>query len=421
MGLNDKIIIQTRLKKLNCLLAFALLIIILMPQVTRGACITCHAEEWEKAQQQPFVHAPVTNKQCSACHHGDIDDNSLSQTTNQEQTTENIIAAFDQPEQVDWIAETFTPQTRHLALLPQEYAESKLTLELWSAQREKLNFTIEVPPFTDLDPVIPPAPATIESIHLHEYNIMLLSRATLSWFTTCPCRCRISYGSTGDEYQMAEEDLYDLEHQLDVKNFSQNDLFHISCIDPYGRILDYKETKLTSLPLQPHPKTIQQAMLTQQQITTVFKQFNQQIWLELSAPQLFSVSIGTTDQKDLNQQSTETIDPPIALETVVPTVPGSAMVNLDNNSATTEHNGLLSAQDLNIAICYRCHTNIKEWSSHPVDVIAPPGMIIPKDYPLLSGGKLSCMTCHTVHGGDKEYRLLKDSKKLLCTGCHTNY
>ncbi|MBW2186551.1 MAG: cytochrome c3 family protein, partial [Deltaproteobacteria bacterium] len=50
-----------------------------------------------------------------------------------------------------------------------------------------------------------------------------------------------------------------------------------------------------------------------------------------------------------------------------------------------------------------------------------PGMIIPPEYPLLENGRMTCMTCHQPHSSNNEARLLKEGKKELCTGCHTNY
>ncbi|MDY0190039.1 MAG: cytochrome c3 family protein [Desulfuromonas sp.] len=140
--------------------------------------------------------------------------------------------------------------------------------------------------------------------------------------------------------------------------------------------------------------------------------------MELVAPLKFSVSIGAIDNdiQNLNNQQ-----PAVEINAPLPEPPG-ATISADEIQATTdEHEHLLAPRAINLNICYRCHQNMLGWTSHPVDVVAPAGMIIPAEYPLLSGGLMSCMTCHTVHSSDREDRLLKDSKRELCIGCHTNY
>lgn len=410
------------MKLRNIILVLTLFFIVATsPGLALNQCLECHQDVMDSVQQQPFIHAPVGSEQCTSCHTGEISDNMVLATLDQPQTTTTIIADFDDTAQIHWLAETFSPATEHFALLPGNCADGSLTLEVWSTQREKLQFDIDVPPFNTMATLPQPAEPSLNQIHLHEYNSTLLSRATLSWITTTPCRCRITYGVSGEEYTVGEDDLFTLHHRMVLRNFREQHLFHIDCLDPFGQQLSSTTQKLTSMPLQAHPAAVNSAPLMQQQITTNFHRLGQQIWLALRSPQEISVSIGTTKQlKNGEQDKPETT---VALSTTLPEAPGIAVKGGSGrtNQETDEHKGLLTNHAININICYRCHPNMRAGMSHPVDVVAPPGMIIPRDYPLLPDGRMSCMSCHTVHAGVDNYRLRKDSKRELCIGCHVNY
>ena len=86
-----------------------------------------------------------------------------------------------------------------------------------------------------------------------------------------------------------------------------------------------------------------------------------------------------------------------------------------------DHLKLTDKFTINTFTCRNCHLGIKEELSHPVNVYPKPGMIIPQEYPTLADGRILCMSCHAKHASDNEYRLLKSSKKALCTGCHGDF
>ncbi len=90
-------------------------------------------------------------------------------------------------------------------------------------------------------------------------------------------------------------------------------------------------------------------------------------------------------------------------------------------AAGTGHPLLKSQLDTTVTVCYDCHSSFKGTYSHPVNVFPQTGMVVPDEYPLLPDGRISCMSCHTAHGSDIEFRLLKDRKRELCRGCHRDY
>ena len=425
----------------NSLFSLAMLAFVLMfPHLALSQCLKCHQSVLDAVQQQLVIHSPVSNKQCAACHAGEIADNMLSATLDQTQTTDVLIADFDTQKKIHWLAETFTPATEYFALLPQNCADGPLTLEVWLPQRGKLQFDIDVPSFTALK-ILPQQPQPcLNQIHLNDYNNRLLSQATLSWVTSTPCRCRITYGLSGAEYNIDEDDLYALQHRMVLRNFHKNYLFHIDCLDPFGQRITNKTKRFTLVPQQAHPTTVNDVPLLRQQIITHIQRLEHQIWLELRSPQEISVSIGTTEQLEKKKTDGEELEKKkmdgeelekkkmdgdgsetaVDLSAILPEVP-EIKDSGGSGKEIAEHSGLLTGQAINTAICYRCHPNMLTGMSHPVDVVAPPGMIVSSNYPLLPDGRMSCMTCHTVHSGNNNYRLRKNSKRELCIGCHTNY
>lgn len=52
-------------------------------------------------------------------------------------------------------------------------------------------------------------------------------------------------------------------------------------------------------------------------------------------------------------------------------------------------------------LCMRCHDELKETVSHPVD-IEPANVRVPSDMPLAKDGTITCSTCHDIHGRYKD-------------------
>jgi len=75
-------------------------------------------------------------------------------------------------------------------------------------------------------------------------------------------------------------------------------------------------------------------------------------------------------------------------------------------------------------LCSRCHWKITENYSHPVEVI-PSGSKIPEDLPLSWNGRMTCSTCHDIHGraendrGERTFFLRRPARgKKFCMACH---
>jgi predicted CXXCH cytochrome family protein len=101
---------------------------------------------------------------------------------------------------------------------------------------------------------------------------------------------------------------------------------------------------------------------------------------------------------------------------VEPVVQSETVVTLEDS-----HPDLREGKDLAIDACYQCHPAEELGVSHPVGVRPSAKTVIPDDLPTLTGGILTCSTCHDPHGGIRRYFARKDIKKDICVSCHEGY
>lgn len=89
-------------------------------------------------------------------------------------------------------------------------------------------------------------------------------------------------------------------------------------------------------------------------------------------------------------------------------------------SKRKEHPPLRRADDLAIDACDHCHPETSLGASHPVRLYGNREVRIPAELPT-ADGMLTCVTCHTPHGGGgKNLQRTKD-KTHLCVTCHAKY
>ena len=80
-----------------------------------------------------------------------------------------------------------------------------------------------------------------------------------------------------------------------------------------------------------------------------------------------------------------------------------------------------------VDVCRQCHNNFhgKADLGHPLGVV--PSMNIPRDMPLDEKGKLTCITCHSYHTGDKSsgginsHLLRRPEGMKFCYSCHRKF
>ena len=364
-------------------------------------CLKCHQDLLDSSAVEMVVHRPFSQNRCALCH-----------STTGEVTTEAIspeeewVSETSESDKIEWLAESFTENILQVALLPVDICNSDLIIKLWYQNRDKQQRTIHCPDnaaiSTDLSPKQRP---TVSLFRRYNYNDKLFTRATLSWTTNVPCRCKLLYRSDNHEYVDPEDDFYTVAHRLEIRNFNPaNTQVSVECDDTFQQHTQLQFTPITMLPMTAeNPEEFPASELAE--FSTDFRRIGDAIEVTISTTQPAAIALGRNE-----------------VETPQLPVPQSEpSINAATLPAATEHPPLTEEKQVNTTICFQCHKETVEVASHPINVLAPPGMIIPPEYPLLSDGRMTCMTCHARHSSNNEARLLKEGKKELCIGCHKNY
>lgn len=376
------------------------------------SCLECHDDVEQMINEAYYVHEPVRDKKCQVCHAKTIVEAPV--VVEQPQQQSSYIIAYKQPraeqqQPIKWLVENFTPASHQYALLLERSLRDNLILDLWYEQGGKRTHQMPTPALDSLE-VQEPAyqMLSIDDLHLNNFDTRLVSRATLHWTTNEPSRCTTSYGNNSPDTLFEEDDLYTYDHKIELRNFTEvGYVVDITCRDPYRRVKTTETFNILNLPINDRETPLKSA----NEEKFALKQLQGKLWVEVITPDPASLSVGVQDNPE-----GQTIEEPVIPQTNADT-PSVA----DNTTEEDEHIVLNDELYTTTQVCHKCHTGLEPGQSHPVNVMPPLNMTIPPEYKRLRNGKISCMSCHTVHGGNEEYRLIKKSKKALCIGCHTNY
>ena len=365
-------------------------------------CLKCHRDVLNNATGEMVVHDPISQSRCKICHIPAETDATIPESVKQDHGG----TGPSDKKWMEWLAESFVENTHQVALLPASVCDTELTIKLWYQNQQKQQSEILCPSFNSIPVELPPAvQPTISPLHLDHYHDKLFSRASLSWTTDVPCRCQLHYHFDDNKYVENADDFYTLKHNREIRNFDPaNTKVSVQCADTFqqhtqGRFIPLSELTLRTVT----PRNLQAHNTTS--FSTKFKRIADLIEISVTTNQPAAISLGRVEQK---KESLPIVRKPQGASEL-------------NNGLTSSHPTLSDEKQVNTTICFKCHLSTVEIASHPINVLPPPGMTIPDEYPLLSNGRLTCMTCHQRHSSNNEARLIKAGKKELCTGCHTNY
>lgn len=396
-------------------MALLSLILLLLPWSTASAneeCFDCHEDIRDAITEQIYVHEPVRLGDCHVCH--SASHMPVKQEKNSPDPQQRYVVHYQQDDNkqqelpIKWLAENFTPSTEQHALLKEKDLKDKLIIDLWDPEHGNQKKEFMLPELSTLPQQNPHNQMlSIDNLHLSDFDTRLLPRATVRWQTNEPSRCTSHYGNETLDFTVKEDDLYMRDHKLELRNFNEAGyVIQIECRDPFKRKKKTDILNITQLPVSQNKPQTGAADDTDIQLTTI----KNKLWVSITSSTPVSLSVGT-QQARLD----ETED-----ENTVPALP-NVQPGQYNPAPEEDHIVLNSTYYTTTEVCHSCHGGLEEGASHPVNVQPPPNMVIPPEYPRLRDGRISCMSCHTVHTGNIEYRLLKKSKRKLCTGCHTNY
>lgn len=372
------------------LLAVALICLFLRADVfaeqTKSAedCLDCHAELWRVLKSKRYVHRPDGDGECQVCH-----------VPAQARKEKGSVASSDQ---VKWVAGGSTPGREHWLEFAGADQGGTLLLEVRSGGRVKTR-EFPLPAFAALEelPVIPVPPA-ISDVRLVEVKKGVFVSATIAWETDRPADSQVLYGV----------DKLDQTSMLDRQPV-RNHLVILTGVQP-GKIYKYKvvsvdlagnrgESPVKSAVFEAGGLGSQeqsvQASGKDPEVQVRCYRLGDKSFAVVGADQEISVRLGIMPIKN-------------------------AAVSSGKERVVIRHLLLNTPTVTSTGVCYACHDEYKRILSHPINVYPKRGMIIPPEYPTLSDGRMTCMSCHAKHASNIEFRLIKDRKEELCRGCHRN-
>ena len=361
-------------------------------------CGGCHHDTVENIKQTHIVHAPFTRGDCSQCH-------LVGRKAAPEVKKSDMLREVEQREKIDWFREVRDLDSEHWLLIPESRADKEIYLKLWDGINRPPLKALTLPPLKRLkEPKKEQQPPVISDVVVTEVRRGINTSATIRWQTDEFTDAEILYGRQGLTSSTFDKKLT-RQHQAVLGGLEKNAGYQVQivCRDIHGNqaksaIFNFKTDKTF---IEPAERRVSNRFAGQEiSLDWEFYRLQNNYLIVFKSDRAMSLSYGV-ERKNGGETTRKTKQP---------------------MAATGGGHPLLKSQlDTNITLCYSCHGGFKGVNSHPVNVLPNPGMKIPAEYPLLADGRLSCMSCHVNHGGNYAYRLIKQTKKELCLGCHPNY
>ncbi|MFH7320202.1 cytochrome c3 family protein [Desulfurivibrio sp. D14AmB] len=307
---------------------------------------------------------------------------------------------------INWLVESAVPHTEHGFLLPAKQVGESLEVEFHGPGGNFPPQTISVPPLAGLAEVADRGrPPVISDVQLLEVRRGIFLSATIGWRTDTLADARVRYGA-GDLTQLSPPSsrlsqnhrvvLYDLQPGTSYR-------FAVESRDLFGRTqLSETLSFSTKKPLAiSRPPTVGRpdSPVAKPAFASRFQRLGEYYLVQLSLPDPATVSLGVRE----------------FARGALPAVLGGG----EDGPVVNHHAGLNGKLATSMEVCLGCHSK-QLGASHPVNVLPPPGMTVPLEYPTLPDGRITCMSCHQFHGSDNPYRLIKAVQRELCVGCHRN-
>lgn len=361
-------------------------------------CEDCHRDVVDRDLDSRYVHSPFLKKQCAACH---VAGQEVVLSTRQQ------LSALDEafPQKIRWFRDSYGVSQSHWVLLPTQSLNGVLVFKTWDGDSRLPLQKLTLPALGQLpvreDDGQPPV--IVDNVTVKDVRRGISTSATIVWTTDEFADSQVAYGFGTTASTKADRKLT-RQHQVILTGLDADRKynFQVSSRDLFGNqaqssVMSFSTDQTFLAPEARHEESGAVKSDPKVEYHLFRHDDNYLVIFEADRPISLSLGVPLEDQATVSRQSVQ-------------------LASID-----ASHPVLKSQVETNITACYACHTALRQIYSHPVNVFPKAGMVIPPEYPLLPDGRISCISCHTYHGGNEEYRLLKSGKKELCIGCHTDY
>ncbi len=364
-------------------------------------CVRCHKKMINIQATKLYVHKPFIEKKCTICH-------LAGKNPAQDRENQSAKSELRRPvkQKIHWISRHFDPSRVHWFLVPASQVDDTLFLQT-SGDRNKPALTrISLPPVNEL-PVQTnnqQGPA-IDGISFVGLQRGVFLSAIVQWHTDRPSGAQVFYGLKSSEENTTPFDpTLTTDHTLQLSPVlpGKNYQYIVAAQDVYGNVHrsnpHFFSTGSTYILPRVKAETVQSG---KPMLEYTLSSVNGNYLLHVIADRPTFMTIGV--HRELRKNTVITSS------------------GLTGKEKRFRHPPMKSRFEVSMIVCKACHKAYWEGATHPVGVRPRMNMRIPKKYPVLADGRITCMSCHQFHGSNYEARMIQSSKKALCIGCHKNY
>ena len=344
---------------------------------------------------QVYQHQPFIQQECHTRHA--VPDEVVVSTPGRAGTPKGL-----DRRRVAWLEEGAMAKTEHMFLLPADKLGEMLVVEIHDDKGGLTHTELPVPHLVDVATVADVGRSPeITDVQVLEVRRGVFLSVTIGWKSDTLTNAQVYYGLGEMSDSVSSGGNFGTQHQVVLNQLKPGKTYNFKVLsrDLYGR-------EQESLPLMfSTAKVITRTAPPAMSVDRRGPEIADSNFQRVGSDYLFSLQLATPSTVYIGRKGA--IRKQDAEVTTTPTA----------SKDKTSHEGLSTGSVLTINACRSCHQR-QTTATHPVGVLPKPGMVIPPEYPTLPDGRISCVSCHTVHGSNNEYLARKPGRRDLCVGCH---
>lgn len=246
-------------------------------------------------------------------------------------------------------------------------------------------------------------PPFVSMVEVKKIEISVFINGEISWETDELSDSMVEYGTTEGYGYSSYSDIYTKKHTFKLNNLERNRIYHYRVIssDLYGNKVISKDYTFDTSKAFNYDYTA-----NRQREDTIMPDFKDIKFLNVKTKKGLMSNIviyfTTSSEVSSSVEYTEKKEAGKGAGLVANEKPHSEII-------------LKNRKESGIDACVTCH---RQGASHPVGVTSKGNIRIPNNLPTAEGNIMTCVTCHTPHGGKERYLARVDFKRDICVLCH---
>ncbi|MFO7811486.1 MAG: cytochrome c3 family protein [Pelovirga sp.] len=382
------------------ILIAGVLLILTAPAVAQefDRCDDCHAQILERDRMQMYQHQPFIQQECRSCHA--VAEEAAAPTPGRAGSPKGL-----DRRRVTWLEEGAMAKTEHRFLLPADKLGDVLVVEVHDEQGGLKHTELPVPHLVDVATVADAGRSpVITDVEVLEVRRGVFLSVTIGWKSDTLTNAQVYYGLGDMSQSVSSGGNFGTQHQVVLNQLKAGKTYHYKVVsrDLFGR--EQESQSLTFSTARP----VSRSMTTAEPADNKGPEIADSNFQRVGSDYLFSLELATPATVYIGRKG-------VVRKQVAEAAATATTATTGNDK--TSHEGLSTGSVLTINACRNCHQR-QTTATHPVGVLPKSGMEIPPEYPTLPDGRISCISCHAVHGSNNEYLARKPGRRDLCVGCH---